>query len=486
MHNTANMNSKSSIIVLIPSNLNLNAVEKAANVILRKVMKDKMLVFLDSITKPLKNKTLSINPHTILKASKLKELYGDCYKEMINLLILAGIIECNNRYVVGKFSKGYRFTEKYRNSLPTVRQVSNSTLVNKFAKNRASSLSTYPHLTEFSKGLIIDVDGAREYCYATYKSKMKQYVRDVDNFIETARQFYNPDIPIPVNPIFWLYSQLRIVYSIHNKQFRFKVDKTGYRLHTNLTNIKSELRNFITFKGVKLVSIDYSNSQPLLSTIFLKSSYWNSVKHNSIELHYTDITYKQYEVNYINDIIRNIKSSTYTMIPTFKNSSDIETYVSLCETGKLYEYLKDELNLSDNSRNDVKAAVFQILFTDNRFIGQVNAEPKRAFKRLFPSVYDVLSLIKKGKSNLLPILLQRVESEIILNRVAKRIEIERPDLPIFTIHDSVVSTLGNELYIKRVMMEEMEKAIGLSPHMKIEYWKPENIHLQNTIIKVVS
>ena len=36
----------------------------------------------------------------------------------------------------------------------------------------------------------------------------------------------------------------------------------------------------------------------------------------------------------------------------------------------------------------------------------------------------------------------------------------------------VVSTLGNELYIKRVMMEEMEKAIGLSPHMKIEYWKP--------------
>ena len=28
----------------------------------------------------------------------------------------------------------------------------------------------------------------------TYKSKMKQYVRDVDNYIEIARQFYNPSL----------------------------------------------------------------------------------------------------------------------------------------------------------------------------------------------------------------------------------------------------------------------------------------------------
>jgi hypothetical protein len=315
---------------------------------------------------------------------------------------------------------------------------------------------------------------------------MKQYVIDVDNYLEIARQFSNPDIDIPVNPIFWLYSQLRVVHSIHNKQFRFKVDETGYRLHTNLTNIKSELRNFITFNGVKLVSVDYSNSQPLLSTLFLKNSYWNAVKQNSSELHYTDIRCKEDEVKFINDIIRNIKSSTYTMIPTFTKSSDIETYVSLCEIGKIYEYIQQELNLSDNSREAVKVAVFQILFTDNRFIGQVKAEPKRAFKRLFPDVYKVLSLIKKGNSKLLPILLQRIESEIILNRVAKRIEIERPDLPLFTIHDSVVTSVGNELYIQFVMKEEMENAIGLSPNMKIEYWKPENIDLQSDLINVVA
>jgi hypothetical protein len=82
--------------------------------------------------------------------------------------------------------------------------------------------------------------------------------------------------------------------------------------------------------------------------------------------------------------------------------------------------------------------------------------------------------------------LQRIESEIILNRVAKRIEIERPDLPLFTIHDSVVTSVGNELYIQFVMKEEMENAIGLSPNMKIEYWKPENIDLQSDLANVVA
>lgn len=82
--------------------------------------------------------------------------------------------------------------------------------------------------------------------------------------------------------------------------------------------------------------------------------------------------------------------------------------------------------------------------------------------------------------------MQRIESEIILNRVAKRIEIERPDLPLFTIHDSVVTSVGNELYIQFVMKEEMENAIGLSPNMKIEYWKPENIDLQSDLVNVVA
>ena len=363
-------------------------------------------------------------------------------------------------------------------------KIDNSTLVKKFNKINTSDPTIYPHLNKFTSDICIDIVSAEQFVFELYYSKMEEYMIDLDSYFELQSQFNYQDIDIPVNPVFWLYSQLRAIYSIFNNQFRFKVDETGYRLHTNLTNIKSELRNFITFNGAKLVSVDYSNSQPLLTTVLLRDDYWNEIKQEGSPLHYTDIKYKDEELKFIYDIIDSIKSSTYTMIPTLIKSNEsrgTERYVSLCENGELYEYLQETLSLCNGSRKRVKVAVFQILFTDNRFIGQKAAQPKSEFKHHFPEVYRILSIIKKNKPNLLPILLQRIESEIILNRVSKRIERERPELPIFTIHDSVVTTRGNESYIECVMKDEMEKAINLMPNTKIEYWEPKSISLEGNL-----
>ena len=478
------MSSVNIIIALIPSNFNLRDIEKINQIYYSKSKSDKTYMFLDSLTSPLREKTIAINPYTKLNAKKLKYLYGDCYKEIIDFLINGGVVESNNRYVVGKESKGYRFTEKYRNSIPMVCKIDNSTLVKKFNKINTSGPTIYPHLNKFTSDICIDIVSAEQFVFELYYFKMEEYMIDLDGYFELQSQFNYQDIDIPVNPVFWLYSQLRAIYSIFNNQFRFKVDETGYRLHTNLTNIKSELRNFITFNGAKLVSVDYSNSQPLLTTVLLRDDYWNEIKQEGSALHYTDIKYKDEELKFINDIIDSIKSSTYTMIPTLIKSNEsrgTERYVSLCESGELYEYLQETLRLCNGSRKRVKVAVFQILFTDNRFIGQKAAQPKSEFKKLFPEVYRILSIIKKNKSNLLPILLQRIESEIILNRVSKRIERERPELPIFTIHDSVVTTRGNEYYIECVMKDEMEKAINLMPNTKIEYWEPKNISLESNL-----
>ena len=79
-------------------------------------------------------------------------------------------------------------------------------------------------------------------------------------------------------------------------------------------------------------------------------------------------------------------------------------------------------------------------------------------------------LIKKLDKTNLPRLLQRIESHLILLVISKRISRERPDLPIFTIHDSIVTTEGNEDYVQQVMAEELEKAIGFSQKFSIEEW----------------
>ena len=60
--------------------------------------------------------------------------------------------------------------------------------------------------------------------------------------------------------------------------------------------------------------------------------------------------------------------------------------------------------------------------------------------------------------------------ELIINKVCKRISLEKPHLPIFTIHDSVVTIQGSENYVSRILKEEIKKATGLNVKLGLEYW----------------
>lgn len=166
--------------------------------------------------------------------------------------------------------------------------------------------------------------------------------------------------------------------------------------------------------------------------------------------------------------------------------SDLQRYRTLVEQGIFYEYLSEEigkeLGIGYSDRKKVKAAVFQVLFTDNRFLGQKEAKPKKVFKTRFPVVYELFSLIKKADKTNLPRLLQRLESYMMLLVITKRIARERPKLPIFTIHDSIVTTEGNEEYVRQVVEQEMKMAIGIAPKLSIENWEPANLKFRDGTI----
>jgi hypothetical protein len=70
----------------------------------------------------------------------------------------------------------------------------------------------------------------------------------------------------------------------------------------------------------------------------------------------------------------------------------------------------------------------------------------------------------------LPILLQAIEAELFLNRIARRICKEEPGLPIFTLHDSIVTIDGYQDYVQEVMRDELYRATGVEPHFKQEEW----------------
>ena len=93
--------------------------------------------------------------------------------------------------------------------------------------------------------------------------------------------------------------------------------------------------------------------------------------------------------------------------------------------------------------------------------------------------YTNTQKLKKKDRKGLACLLQRMESFMVIEVICRRIAREKPKLPIFTIHDSIVTTKGNEGYVRNVMEEELEQFVGIKPHLKTKEWKSLS---QNTSI----
>ena len=52
---------------------------------------------------------------------------------------------------------------------------------------------------------------------------------------------------------------------------------------------------------------------------------------------------------------------------------------------------------------------------------------------------------------------------------------------MITIHDSIVTTVGNEDYVKRVMEEELVKIVGVAPEIDLEPWFNKERDISKTI-----
>ena len=160
-----------------------------------------------------------------------------------------------------------------------------------------------------------------------------------------------------------------------------------------------------------------------------------------------------------------------------KGKGDIRSYTDKVLDGSLYEYIAEEIKRTHgyiiSNRKEIKKMIFTVFFSANQFFHQREAWPKEMFSDLYPTVYDVFKSIKRpGQANL-AILLQRMESKLMLDYVAKRISKECPSMPMFTIHDSIVCPFGEQGYVARVIQEEALKCIGSTPSVSVESWQEE-------------
>ena len=425
---------------------------------------DYFYYIIDTITEASEVEDLDTNAGFVNLQAKRLQAFNYNYVKYIDYLLWR-VIRRDGVYIPGKKSFGYCLSIKneggHIKAIPIKDPIARKNIKKEHEGKRKTTVTTgkkYHYLTKwFNTQLKIDGERARQ--------KLDELFPQLTGAIRGTKKG-NPSRTTK------LYKSLIAIEKFEKQQFYTSVDDNIGRFHSNIANIKKELRAFITYNGQKLVNIDIKNSQPLFSTLLLtRAFYKNSSKSINIYRLPSVLTLINTNKSIINNTISIIDH--YIMIVESSKtqySKGFKKYNTLVNSGDFYKKISG-LIAPNNPFNkaEMKTMMFMVFFSSNRFIGQPQAHFKRLFKAYFPEVYKVFALLKKKNHAALSHILQRIESNVIVELAAKRLSQESPHLPIFTVHDSIATTEGNEVYVSKVIREEIFKFTGLNAKLGIEY-----------------
>lgn len=402
------------------------------------------------------------------------------YKLYLNYLIENAILETDGKYSNnGGKSYWFRFTQEYRDDDTIVVTITKYTLIKSIVLRSHSKdkdsylpetpLDSVPYLTKwFNENLQIDKDRA---------NAILLDIRD--------KELANPETKDYANT---KYNIRKIsVDKISNREYTLSIDRTSGRFHSPLTRLKTEVRPCLSYAREKLVSLDLKNSQPFLSLTLLDIDLYERNKMQDIlsiyNGRYKNITernesvIKSQSTIMLEDYIRQATSSPEAL--DYKNSvlqgTIYEDFALL--TGKYGFYIEEGMSQayidSYNPRKSGKMALFGILFSPNNSPFSKKKDDLGYFFNYYGSVYNVFRLAKQGKRthNALACSLQYLEAQLILHGVCKIVAENNPDIPLFTIHDSIITTEKYVPYVHQVMRDVIKDAVGSEPMIKIEPWE---------------
>lgn len=392
-----------------------------------------------------------------LNAQRLQKVNHN-YKAYLDHLLKHRFIQTDMKYVVGGKSTGYRlYSNKYHKAAINRIPIADSSVhrhklkeVEALNKKLTDTRKHYPHLTKWFEHLQLDHDGA--------KGEVEKLYPEKTTGIRGTRKRKSSD---------WQkrYRSIQAIDKIAKKEFYYSVDDNVGRFHSSLTNLKKELRKYISYNGQKLVTVDIKNSQPLFSLLLFRKEFYTGAGV------YINIFNLPTSIPLLSNNNQSISIITTMLVKTLDktDNQDINVYSEMVNSGAFYKKISELMFQADKfDKQKIKTMIFVVFFSSNRYMGQPKAHQKRKFKEHFPQTYEIFRRLKVINHRALAHILQRIESLIMIQNVAVRISKERPELPIFTIHDSVVTTVGNEEYVSAVIQEEVFKLTGLKASLGIE------------------
>jgi hypothetical protein len=147
---------------------------------------------------------------------------------------------------------------------------------------------------------------------------------------------------------------------------------------------------------------------------------------------------------------------------------ELSRFIQLCEAGRFYDKMMEHFGIPSTERSRFKEKVFiNVLFGDPK--RSRHSREWKFFETAFPRMAQLICDIKRewGYRSLAR-LLQRVESCPIIDRVCGRLMREHGEVPVLTIHDSILTSKEHVSLLKSVIEEQFLR-IGLRPTLHEQY-----------------
>lgn len=230
------------------------------------------------------------------------------------------------------------------------------------------------------------------------------------------------------------------------------------RLHTVLTSLPRRLRPHLHVADQRLVGVDIGESQPLFIAVGLM--------HHPSVCTTTHTTPKQapplmlhHDHQTDNDSGQAQRGDGPNML--HQAPPDLDDWLRLCESRQLYRTVANVLGVD---RKAAKEPVMAALFGKPSHTTRAS----EALRGTFPATWEAILTMKRQHSYAtLAHQSQRAESEFIFRRCVRRLMAEHPEIPVLTIHDSIVTIAGQEGIVERIMRDEFRK-LGLQPTLTAE------------------
>lgn len=105
--------------------------------------------------------------------------------------------------------------------------------------------------------------------------------------------------------------------------------------------------------------------------------------------------------------------------------------------------------------------------------------PFKEFQNLFPVEAAIMSLMKKRDYRDFSILLQKIEARILLKEVCREVYDISAEIPLFTVHDSIITTEQYASILEEVFIKKYTRMLDFPPNLKRESLNSEAADLEN-------